>query len=93
MLMLRNQFAAQLFRLGHVRGVLAAGLAAPDEVWNLTERLVITAVAQHRSAGEVLVALREQLLRPSFENLTLDKVLPRFAAALWVQDPGSPVYI
>src|SRR5262249_51455093 len=48
MLMLRNQFAAQLFRVSNVPGVLAAGLAQPHEVRPLTERLVTAAVLEQR---------------------------------------------
>jgi hypothetical protein len=91
MLMLRNQFAGQLFRLGHVRGILGAGLALPWDLWPITQ-ILVTAVSEHRSATEALAALREPALRPRLESLTLDQVVPRFAAALWLSDPNSPVY-
>lgn len=83
MLLLRNRFAAQLFDLGHVRGILGCGLATSWERYELTQAIVGALV--NNTLGETLANLR----RPS---KALENVLPGMGSALWTNDPHDRLF-
>jgi hypothetical protein len=89
MLLLRNVFAAQLFEMGHVRGLLACGLAQPWERFEFT-RMMVFALLEHGLPG-AMSKLRPPSERHDFLAQKLEHVLPRFAAALWTGDPADRV--
>ncbi len=83
MLLLRNTFAAQLFDLGHVRGVLACGLAPQWQRHELTSLLVRQLV--EAGPGAALRELRRQAAAEA--STSLERVLARGAVALWAAEP------
>lgn len=95
MLFLRNLFAAQLFELGHVRGVLACGLAEPSDRYLLTSRLIADLL--NEPVLNLVDGLRSEV--PDFhhhlERFTdqdLEFVIPRFCAALWTNLPQERLF-
>jgi len=85
MLLLRNIFAAELFEFGAARGVLACGLARPDERQNLTAKIVEALLSDCVRAP--VNRLRAEPPRD------LGHVLPRHGAALWTNDPKDRLFM
>jgi hypothetical protein len=79
MLLLRNLFAAQLVELGHVSGVLACGLAASFERFDVTRELVRGLLRE--GPGGAVSALRRHV-RP-LDRDNFEFVLPRLGPCLW----------
>lgn len=84
MLLLRNLFATQLFELGHVRGILACGLA------NSGERLAISSLGVEPLIHDTVTAPFERLR--SGPTGDLEYILPRLAAALWTNRPDDRLF-
>ncbi|CCD95598.1 hypothetical protein BRAO375_450004 [Bradyrhizobium sp. ORS 375] len=85
MLLLRNLFAAELFELADTRGVLACGLARPDEKLELSMTIVDALLSD---------CVRAPITRLRAEPPgDLGHVLPRHAAALWTNDANDRLYL
>ncbi|WFU51893.1 ATP-binding protein [Sinorhizobium terangae] len=85
MMLLRNIFAAELFEFGVARGVLACGLARPDERQDLTAK-----IAEALLSDCVRAPLSRLRAEPPRD---LGHVLPRHAAALWTNDPKDRLFM
>jgi len=87
MLLLRNRFAADLFRSGQVAGVLATGLQAPYDRIVIAEKIV-SAVVRGDSPGKLV---RE--LRPPGVPKELEDAISQYSAALFSNDPTEPMLL
>ena len=87
-MLLRNGFAADLFRQGTTVAVLGVGLGEPDEHARIT-RTIAESFAHGRSLSELVADLREHptggRVRPV--DLTFETMLPTVGVALWAFDP------
>jgi tetratricopeptide (TPR) repeat protein len=83
MLLLRNRFAAQLFAMGHVRGILGCGLASPQDRYELSQATVNALMT--KSVGETLADLR----RPGG---SLEDLLPGMGSGLWTNNPDDRLF-
>jgi peptidoglycan hydrolase-like protein with peptidoglycan-binding domain len=93
-LLLRNGFAADLFRQGTAVAVLGVGLGEPDLHARVT-RTIAESFARGRSLSMLVGDLRERpgptgKLRPV--DMTFESMLPTLGVALWAFDP-SLVYL
>jgi len=92
-LLLRNGFAADLFRQGTAVAVLGVGLGEPDLHARVT-RTIAESFARGRSLAALAAELRETpggtTVRPV--DMTLESMLPTVGVALWAYDP-SLVYL
>ncbi|HUQ83099.1 MAG TPA: peptidoglycan-binding domain-containing protein [Gemmatimonadaceae bacterium] len=92
-LLLRNGFAADLFRQGTAVAVLGVGLGEPDLHARVT-RTIAESFARGRSLSALAAELREMpggaTVRPV--DMTFESMLPTVGVALWAYDP-SLVYL
>ena len=92
-LLLRNGFAADLFRQGTAVAVLGVGLGEPDLHARVT-RTIAESFARGRSLSALVADLREtpggNRVRPV--DMTFESMLPTVGVALWAYDP-SLVYL
>lgn len=93
MLLLRNTFASQLFGLGHVRGVLACGLAPPEQRFDVTREVVFSLI--RGGPRRVVGALRRELssLGAGGEGSRLENALPRSALGVWAANPRDAEWV
>ena len=93
-LLLRNGFAADLFRQGTAVAVLGVGLGEPDLHARAT-RTIAESFARGRSLSALAGELRERP-GPSGKlravDMTFESMLPTLGVALWAFDP-SLVYL
>jgi tetratricopeptide (TPR) repeat protein len=93
-MLLRNGFAADLFRQGTAVAVLGVGLGEPDQHARIT-RMIAESFARGRSLSDLVTELRE---RPGSSgknravDMTFESMLPTVGVALWAFDP-SLVYL
>jgi hypothetical protein len=90
MLLLRNGFAAQLFDLGHVRGILGCGLASPWARYELSQAIVNALMT--KSIGETMAELRERPGYSTHGNGDLEESLPGVGSALWTNSPDDRLF-
>jgi cellulose synthase operon protein C len=92
-LLLRNGFAADLFRQGTALAVLGVGLGEPDLHARVT-RTIAESFARGRSLSALAADLRETpagvRVRPV--DMTFESMLPTVGVAVWAYDP-SLVYL
>jgi hypothetical protein len=93
-MLLRNGFAADLFRQGTAVAVLGVGLGEPDQHARIT-RMIAESFARGRSLSDLVTELRD---RPGLNgknravDMTFESMLPTVGVALWAFDP-SLVYM
>jgi tetratricopeptide (TPR) repeat protein len=87
-MLLRNGFAADLFRQGTTVAVLGVGLGEPDQHARIT-RTIAESFAHGRSLSDLVADLRENppggRIRPV--DMTFETMLPTVGVALWAFDP------
>jgi tetratricopeptide (TPR) repeat protein len=87
-LMLRNQFASDLFASESTPAVIASGLAGYQDKFDVTSTLV-AAVRTSTSSRRLMEVLRQFDPQPGNE---LDRLLAHTGAALFTNEPEMPVY-
>ena len=89
-LLMRNGFAADLFRQGTSVAVLGVGLGEADQHARVT-RTIAESLARGRSLTELVAALRESrgsARRLRAVDMTFETMLPTVGTALWAYDPA-----
>ena len=93
-MLLRNGFAADLFRQGTAVAVLGVGLGEPDEHARIT-RTIAESFTRGRSLSDLVGDLREShspMGKSRAVDMTFESMLPTVGVALWAFDP-SLVYM
>jgi hypothetical protein len=93
-MLLRNGFAADLFRQGTAVAVLGVGLGEPDQHARIT-RTIAESFAHGRSLSDLVTELREShgpMGKARAVDMTFESMLPTVGVALWAFDP-SLVYL
>jgi len=93
-MLLRNGFAADLFRQGTAVAVLGVGLGEPDQHARIT-RTIAESFTQGRSLSDLVTELREShgpMGKNRAVDMTFESMLPTLGVALWAFDP-SLVYL
>jgi hypothetical protein len=89
-MLLRNGFAADLFRQGTAVAVLGVGLGEPDQHARIT-RMIAESFARGRSLSDLVTALRESpgpAGKSRAVDMTFESMLPTVGVALWAFDPA-----
>ena len=93
-MLLRNGFAADLFRQGTAVAVVGVGLGEPDQHARIT-RMIAESFARGRSLSDLVTDLREShsgMGKNRAVDMTFESMLPTVGVALWAFDP-SLVYM